>query len=156
MKQCEFPERGRPIHHSLVESSGCASIIFLTVGTQARQPLLAPPEMHAARRDAWSRAGHWRVGRCVILPDHIHPFCAPGLLPPTPLGFWVAYWKRLVAFAVGRSIWQMNFWDTQLRQRDSYSAKWEYVVNNPVRAGLVSRAEDWAYQGELNLLSWHD
>lgn len=53
-------------------------------------------------------------------------------------------------------IWQKNYWDTQLRRSESYSAKWEYVVNNPVRAGLATRQEDWAYQGELNSLYWHD
>ena len=69
---------------------------------------------------------------------------------------WVAYWKRLVAFAVGHSFWQKNFWDTQLRQHESYTAKWEYVRANPVRAGLVAHADEWPHQGELNLLRWHD
>ena len=32
--------------------------------------------------------------------------------------------------------------------------KWEYVVRNPVRAGLVNRREDWPFQGELNVLRW--
>jgi hypothetical protein len=32
--------------------------------------------------------------------------------------------------------------------------KWSYVRENPVRAGLVARAEDWPYQGELNVLDW--
>jgi len=25
-----------------------------------------------------------------------------------------------------------------------------------VRAGLVARTEDWPYQGEMNLLRWHN
>jgi hypothetical protein len=29
-------------------------------------------------------------------------------------------------------------------------------VNNPVRHGYVAHAEDWPYQGELNVLQWHD
>src|SRR4051794_11733079 len=51
-------------------------------------------------------------------------------------------------------IWQREAWDTQLRRQESYASKWEYVVNNPVRAGLTKRAEDWPYQGELNELRW--
>ena len=78
------------------------------------------------------------------------------LLPPTQLSDWIAYWKRLVAFEHGGSFWQKNFWDTQLRQGDSYAAKWEYVRSNPVRAGLADKPEDWAYQGELNVLRWHN
>jgi putative transposase len=36
-----------------------------------------------------------------------------------------------------------------LRNDESYSQKWEYVRENPVRAGLVVRADEWPYQGEL-------
>jgi len=46
------------------------------------------------------------------------------------------------------------FLDTQLRRGESYDAKWDYVVANPVRAGLVSKSEDWPYQGEMNVLTW--
>jgi putative transposase len=53
-------------------------------------------------------------------------------------------------------IWQREYWDRQLRRRESYAAKWDYVKNNPVRHGLVTKAEDWPYQGELNSLAWHD
>lgn len=54
------------------------------------------------------------------------------------------------------AFWQADFWDTQLRRHESYATKWNYVRNNPGRAGLSVRPEDWPYQGELNLLRWHD
>jgi len=38
----------------------------------------------------------------------------------------------------------------------SFDQKWNYVVNNPARHGYVARAEDWHFQGELNVLKWHD
>ena len=72
---------------------------------------------------------------------------------------WVRYWKSAVVKSTGTGadyLWGKNFWDTQLRRGDSYAIKWEYVRGNPVRHGLVSRAEDWPYQGEVNLLGWHD
>jgi hypothetical protein len=50
--------------------------------------------------------------------------------------------------------WQTDHWDTRLRSGESYDAKWEYVRNNPVRAGLVKTADEWPYQGELNVLPW--
>jgi len=53
-------------------------------------------------------------------------------------------------------IWQRDYWDRQLRRYESYGQKWNYVVNNPVRHGYVVHAEDWRFQGELNVLSWHD
>ena len=53
-------------------------------------------------------------------------------------------------------LFQMQCWDTQLRTGESYAQKWEYVRNNPVRKGLCQVPEDWPYQGELNVLAWHD
>jgi putative transposase len=36
-----------------------------------------------------------------------------------------------------------------MRSSESYSQKWEYVRNNPVRAGLVAEPEAWPFQGEI-------
>jgi hypothetical protein len=41
-----------------------------------------------------------------------------------------------------------------LRKSDDYEARLTYVLNNPVRAQLVSTAEDWMFQGKLNDLLW--
>ena len=41
------------------------------------------------------------------------------------------------------------FFDHVLRSDESYSEKWNYVRNNPVRAGLVQNADDWPYAGEI-------
>jgi hypothetical protein len=46
-------------------------------------------------------------------------------------------------------IWQTGFFDHVLRHNESYSQKWEYVRQNPVRKGFVSRPEDWPYRGEI-------
>ena len=53
-------------------------------------------------------------------------------------------------------VWLLDGWDTQLRTGDSYSQKWDYDRNNPVRHGLAKQAEDWPYQGELCHIEWHD
>jgi putative transposase len=39
-----------------------------------------------------------------------------------------------------------------LRSSDSYSQKWHYVKENPVRAGLIKRSDEWPWQGEIELL----
>ena len=41
-----------------------------------------------------------------------------------------------------------------LRSARSYSEKWDYVRNNPVRAGLVVTPEAWPYAGEGTDLMW--
>ena len=141
-----------------MEPANRSVIVFVTVCAKNRVPVLATPAMHQSILQAWQMAGHWLVGRYVILPDHIHLFCASGVFPPQPLLNWVRYWKSLVAKATDAgpdSLWEKNFWDTQLRKTARYFAKWEYVLGNPVRHGLVSRTTDWPYQGELNQLRWH-
>ena len=61
--------------------------------------------------------------------------------------------KRAISVALGatkkRPLWQPGFFDHVLRNDESYSQKWEYVRENPVRTGLVVRAAEWPYEGEL-------
>ena len=51
------------------------------------------------------------------------------------------------------NVWQEEFFDHVLRSGESYSQKWNYVKENPVRAGLVKNADDWPWQGEIETLS---
>lgn len=46
--------------------------------------------------------------------------------------------------------WQPGSFDRLLRREESLREKWLYVEENPVRAGLVSRWEDWPYRYEFN------
>src|SRR5689334_5682559 len=87
------PQRRRPIHQPVLESGNRAIVIFLTVCTRNRSPRLATETMHVSLRTAWDIADHWLVGRYVVLPDHLHLFCSPGIYPPKPLVPWVRYWK---------------------------------------------------------------
>ena len=41
-------------------------------------------------------------------------------------------------------LWQPRFFDRALRTVQEYNEKVEYIHLNPVRAGLVSRPEDWS------------
>ena len=45
-------------------------------------------------------------------------------------------------------------WDTRLRRSESYAEKWGYIRENPMRKGLVTKPEDWPYQGMMNILRW--
>jgi REP element-mobilizing transposase RayT len=150
--------RKHPPHFPVTERFNAPIIIFLTVCTKNRQKILATELSHQLLRSAWRMRPKWLVGRYVVMPDHIHLFCAPADIYPSPLQEWVAFWKSQVARQwldrAAAPIWQRHFWDTQLRRGENYEEKWEYVLHNPVRAGLVSRAEEWPYQGELNVLPW--
>jgi putative transposase len=150
--------RKHPAHMPLVERHNEPVIVFLTVCSKDRKRIFAAKDVAQVMVRAWTEATSWLVGRYVIMPNHIHLFCAPGVFAPEPLKQWVRYWKNVASKNWPRPnehpIWQRDFWDTQLRRHENYDEKWEYVVENPVRAGLVSKSGDWQFHGELNFLPW--
>jgi putative transposase len=144
-----LPSAGRrhPVHHDPV-----------TVCTKEHKQLLANPEAHKILVEWWRKSTHWLAGKYVILPDHVHLFCAPGDTD-VPLQRWVGYWKNGAACQLkvsGAVFWQRDFWDVQMRTLQSYEEKWDYVQNNPVRHKLVDSSEKWPYRGEVHLLDWHN
>jgi putative transposase len=150
--------RRHPPHFPPIERHNTAIIVFLTVCTKQRKRRLATDATHELLCAAWKSQPSWLVGRYVIMPDHVHLFCAPADLVAEPLEPWVRFWKSYVSKnwedPAQLPIWQRDFWDTQLRRSESYDEKWQYVLENPVRAQLVKRSGDWLYQGELNILDW--
>ena len=132
-------------------------LFFITFCTQQRRKLLAADAVHSAFVSFATRAHSQHniaVGRYVIMPDHVHLFVRrPDDLE---LGDWVGMLKQALAKNIAitetRPIWQRGFFDHVLRSDESYGQKWNYVRENPVRAGLVTNAEDWPYSGEIVLI----
>jgi len=145
--------RRRPAHQSVYERRNTPVIVFLTVCTKNRKAILASHSVHQLLRAALQIEPSWLVGHYVIMPDHLHLFCAPAEMHPQPLTKWMSFWKSFAArHWLNRDqtpVWQRHFWDTQVRRGENYDEKWEYVVQNPVRAGLAPRSEDWPYQGRI-------
>ena len=189
-------QRRHPSRNSVMAyRDNCSIMLYVTVVTDRRSPILANKSAHDCIVEAWKSATDWLVGRYVVMPDHIHFFCSPATYPPTDFHRWMAYWKSLSAKAYWRMaggsrscatetertrgsaslpceattdamncvpptrnppLFQRDCWDRQLRTGESYAHKWEYVRNNPVRKGLVANADDWPYQGQINVLEWHE
>ncbi len=132
-----------------------APIYFITACIHKRRHLLANDAAHNVFQRFCESApdhGAW-VGAYVLMPDHFHLFV--GLdHERLALSAWMNSLKGIVSAhfreaAVGRPYWQKGFFDHVLRSGESYSEKWHYVCENPVRAGLVSRWEEWPYAGEI-------
>jgi putative transposase len=130
------------------------SIYFITCNTHQRRPLLANKVVHEAFRTFCQRAKerHVWVGRYVMMPDHLHLFvdCGNDVL----LGDWVKSLKNSLSKTLRQQAhesprWQKGFFDHLVRSESSYEQKWHYSRDNPVRAKLVSKADEWPYQGEI-------
>jgi putative transposase len=148
------PSRKIPAHPPLVEVDNRTSLVFLTVCSQGRCPIFARQDIHELLVGTWRAADAWLVGHYVVMPNHLHLFCTPAGYEYPSLIQWVRYWKSAASRRWPRPdeqpVWQKSCWDNQLRRDESYSAKWDYVRNNPVRAGLCLTPDEWPFQGELH------
>ena len=150
------PEIGRRNPASGVHiQPGRPNLVLLTITTENRIPWLANPMAHQFLRETWLAATAWLVGDYLLMPDHLHLFCAP-----QDFGFaiehWTTFWKRDFRRRHGREDWhfQSRNWHHRLREDESYSAKWPYVQENPVRKGLVKQIEEWPFKGTIHQLRW--
>jgi putative transposase len=142
-------------------------IYFITTCTLQRRALLACKEIAAILTDEWRNAHRrhgWAIGRYVIMPDHVHFFCRAEL-DAKPLPVFTQRWKEWSSKRIVREpivagigdpgptlngrVWQEEFFDHVLRSSESYGQKWDYVNENPVRAGLVKNSDEWPWQGEI-------
>ncbi len=83
----------------------------------------------------------------LLMPDHLHALISfPRETNPTKV---VSNWKEIVAKKSGIA-WQRDFFDHRLRSHESHQEKATYIRQNPVRKGLVSKAEDWKFIWEPN------
>jgi hypothetical protein len=85
------PGRHTPAHGVKLSLAG-PTIVLLTVNTKDRVPWLAQAVVHDSLREIWHETDAWLVGDYVLMPDHLHLFCAPRDLAFT-LERWLAYWK---------------------------------------------------------------
>ena len=130
-------------------------IYFVTTCTHGRQKILATEKVHQRLQDfatAGPEHGAW-LGAFVLMPDHLHAFVTFDDNDSARLGSWM----RLLKNALSKTLkeqgypaphWQKGYFDHVLRSGESYAGKWLYVWNNPVRAGLVEKAENWPYFGQ--------
>ena len=145
-----------PAHPHPVDINRRPVVLHVTVCTQDKRPILANHEAIGALKACWPAATQWSVGYFLVMPDHIHFFCAPSRIDAEPVQRWCGYWKRLtgVMLPALHGAFQRNCWDTQMRDGEHYRRKLEYVAGNPVRAGLVEDPSDWVFQGAINKLPW--
>lgn len=156
MSEGSYLEAGRRTPAKGVHiSSGGPNWVFLTVCTENRGRWLAQESVQRALHGIWEQAATaWLVSDYLLMPDHLHLFCAPHDLKFT-IERWTGFWKdRFAKMHPGTGKFQAGGFHHRLRDGESYSEKWQYVRENPVRAGLVTCPEDWPYSGRVHDIRW--
>jgi putative transposase len=84
------------------------------------------------------------------MPDHVH-FVIEGLSETSDPRSFVARWKQATGYRyavdTGRRLWMSGYHDHVLRDGESTMEFVQYVMRNPVRAGLARRVGEFEFAG---------
>ena len=127
---------------------------FITFVTYERWDL--PPMAHDAvlRHCMHDHGSRMRVHAAVVMPDHVHMILTP-LRADSGESFTfeeiLSGIKGASAHSVNRllgrrgKVWLDESFDHVLRSEESLAEKSEYICQNPVRKGLVAKAEEYRW-----------
>jgi putative transposase len=89
--------------------------------------------------------GKYLLHEFVLMPDHFHALLTPA--DEISLERAVQFIKGGFSFRLKSSlpVWQASFTNHRVRDDEDFERHCEYIWSNPVRAGLVVRAEDYSY-----------
>ncbi len=147
VRAMSLPQRKSLSHHVPLWVRAADAVYFLTICCEPRgQNQLAREAVAAAIFEtvAFRNANHvWYAHLFLLMPDHAHALVS---FPPDGrlITKVVSQWKEWTAKQAG-VVWQRDFFEHRLRREESLRDKSDYILHNPVRAGLVARAEDWPY-----------
>jgi REP element-mobilizing transposase RayT len=89
-----------------------------------------------------------------FMPEHVHAVIS-GKSPASDTLMAMETFKQQTGWWLKanhpRIEWQRGFHDRIIRNPVEYAETVRYVVNNPVRAGLVERWEDYSFTGAIGL-----
>ncbi len=92
--------------------------------------------------------GHYELASFAVMANHVHVLLLP-LIPPSALlkslkGHTAREANRLLG-RIGEPFWQRESYDHCVRDSLEFARIAAYIENNPVKAGLVQRAEDYEW-----------
>jgi putative transposase len=123
---------------------------FITFSCYGRKALLTSSEAKSTFERALERVREFyglRILGYVVMPEHVH------LLVSEPkrakLAAALQMLKQIVSHELrsklGTPFWQTRYYDFNVWSEKKRIEKLKYIHRNPVRRGLVEKAEDWAW-----------
>jgi putative transposase len=126
------------------------STYFVTASAYDKKRLLQSDRMAQLLIDVlyhYREQKKYLLHEFVVMPNHFHLLITPGETLERAMqlvkgGFSFRAKKEL---RISSEIWQTSFYDRRVRDMDEFEKMRHYIRENPVRAGLVARAEDYSY-----------
>ena len=119
----------------------------LTLGSCAlKQPQIATLVQDALR---FFDSKRYLLAAWCIMPNHVHVIFSP--LPPYSISEILQSWKGFTARRANQLLnrsgpfWGTESFDHLIRSPEYYDQYIAYIENNPVKAGLCARPQDWPY-----------
>lgn len=143
---------GKPHHLETFDYLG-PHRYFLTFCTYQRHRAFEIPNRVVLVRTQFGRAAeeqHFALLAYCFMPDHVH-LLVEGLAEDADGLRFVKAAKQYSGFYYQRSfamrLWQRYSFERVLRGVESAEAVAKYIFENPIRAGLVTRVEDYPFLG---------
>ncbi len=147
-------------HHQLRKGrvSQPGRIYLITFCTHARKPIFRNRDIATDAVAALLEPRHWigaHLMAWVLMPDHWHGLIR--LDSDICLSQLIGRLKGASARTLGqrhphaRPVWQDSFHDRALRAEEDLQTVADYILNNPVRAGLVDTADAYPFSRGLPL-----
>ena len=135
-----------PLEHKPPYGTKAEATFFVTICAHERDAnTLCLPEIGKIVLDSirWRNERHiWFCEIALLMPDHVHLILK--FSERVAMTKALRDWKSWLTKTHGIS-WQENFFDHRLREDEAYDQKAAYILQNPVRAKLIAKEEDWPY-----------
>jgi putative transposase len=125
----------------------------LTLCAFEREPRFTTHEVvEPARSQLLQRARDFRfeLTAYCFMPDHLHVL-AVGESEDSDLGRFISRMKQDTGYWYSKTcrkrLWQEGFYDRILRNDEETIVVARYILDNPVRAGLVARFDEYPFSG---------
>jgi putative transposase len=149
------PSRNQRLSPEVYAEAGIP--VSFTLRAYRGRPFAANPDVCAVvielLRTMRREHGCW-VGAYCLMPDHLHFIAGTDHDDVSVLRF-VDRFKGRTTNASWEHGWEGRLWqkrshDHVIRQREGVDAVSQYILENPVRAGLVAAPEDWPWSGIID------
>ncbi len=145
----------KKLRHPSIDYAEPDRAFSVTIATLKRVPIfrdvLLGLECVGLLREVCGRSQTKAFAYC-LMPDHVHLLL--GIGTAVSLSGVVGAWKSLCYRARRDSgkhepMWQRSFFDHALRRDEDLRKAAEYVLNNPIRAGLVTDHHEYPLCGSF-------
>jgi putative transposase len=126
-----------------------AIVYHIVIGSRQKRPEFVSGEINKQIIEiidtACSIHGYGLLAYC-LMPDHLHLLVQANTGATILAGF-IRAMKSFCTRSIGKGLWQRGYYEHIMRSYEDVRKTAEYIINNPVRKGMVRRAEEYPWGG---------